>query len=336
MSSSSSTCSRVGRQRDRVLVGVLLLGELEEDDGDVVLAAAAVRRARRAPSPRPRGRRGCSSTTLEDRVVVDHRRQAVRAEQEEVARLGRRRERVDVDVRVGAEGARDHGALRVRLGLLGREPAAADELGDERVVLGQLLELAVADAGTRASRRRGRSRRVPSLDERDGHRRAHPGGGRVARRRARRRGGSPPGSASTTRSSPRRRRRSSSSAAAASRDATSPACAPPIPSATAKSGGSQTYASSLCRRLRPGSVAAACARASCARTSAPSRRCGRRRRASSRCGCVDRIAVHERAVRRADVLDPDAVAARLDARVARRRELVARRARRRSPRRGRA
>ena len=49
----------------------------------------------------------------------------------------------------------------------------------------------------------------------------------------------------------------------------------------------------------------------------------RRRRASSRRGAVERAAVDERAVRRADVLDPDAVAARLDARVAGRGELVA-------------
>src|SRR3954471_24952768 len=47
---------------------------------------------------------------------------------------------------------------------------------------------------------------------------------------------------------------SSRSAAAARPDASSPACAPPIPSATAKSGGSPTYASSLCRRRRPVSV----------------------------------------------------------------------------------
>ena len=47
------------------------------------------------------------------------------------------------------------------------------------------------------------------------------------------------------------------SAAAASREAISPACAPPMPSATAKSGCSRTKASSFCRRLRPGSVIAA-------------------------------------------------------------------------------
>ena len=53
-------------------------------------------------------------------------------------------EGVDVDLGLGAERAGDHRALRVHLGLLGRELAAAHELGDERVVLGQLLELAVA------------------------------------------------------------------------------------------------------------------------------------------------------------------------------------------------
>ena len=48
-----------------------------------------------------------------------------------------------------------------------------------------------------------------------------------------------------------------SSTPAASFDATSPACAPPIPSATAKSGGATTYESSLRRRLRPVSEATA-------------------------------------------------------------------------------
>ena len=126
-------------------VGVLLLvAELEEDDRDVVLAAAAVRRADE------RLRRGFRSSRLRSTsarivVVVDHRREPVGAEHEEVARATLDLEGVDVDVGVGAERARDHRALRVRLGLLRRELAAADELGDERVVLGQLLELAVAD-----------------------------------------------------------------------------------------------------------------------------------------------------------------------------------------------
>ena len=91
----------------------------------------------------------------------------------------------------------------MRLGLLGRELAAADELGDERVVVGQLLELAAADAvGARVAdvadrdrrRRRRRARRSSSCPS-------------PTRRRPRssagRRGGSPPGSA--RRRAPRRR-----------------------------------------------------------------------------------------------------------------------------------
>ena len=77
--------------------------------------------------------------------------------------------------------------------------------------------------------------------------------------------------------------RRSSSAAAASREAISPACAPPTPSATAKRGGSQTNVSSFCGRLRPVSVSAL---ARPVLTPAPadrSGRCGRcRPRSSSR------------------------------------------------------
>ena len=92
----------------------------KQDDGDVVLAAALVRRRDE------RLRRAAQVAAmlldrLEDRLVVDHRRQAVGAEQEHVAVPRLDRERVDVDVRVGAERPRDHRALRVRLGLLGRE-----------------------------------------------------------------------------------------------------------------------------------------------------------------------------------------------------------------------
>src|SRR6185503_12389582 len=67
-------------ERDRLLVGVFLLGpELEEDDGDVVLAAAAVRR----PDERLRRRLQIVAVAVdlvEDRAVVDHRREAVGAE----------------------------------------------------------------------------------------------------------------------------------------------------------------------------------------------------------------------------------------------------------------
>ncbi len=97
------------------------------------------------------------ATMRGDRLGVDHRREPVGAEQEEVARSRLDREHVDVDVRVGAERTRDHGALRVHLGLFGRQLAAPHELGDERVVVGELLERIRRAGGRRASRRRGRS-----------------------------------------------------------------------------------------------------------------------------------------------------------------------------------
>ena len=105
--------------------------------------------------------------------------------------------------------------------------------------------------------------------------------------------------------------------------ATSPACAPPIPSATAKSGGAQTKASSFRRRRRPG-VRHDCHAADHqtstrksvwpTRTTSPFDEAPRRRHARS---------VDEGAVRRADVLDPEPVAPRLEASVLRGGELVA-------------
>ena len=57
-----------------------------------------------------------------------------RAEQEDVAAARRVASRVDLDVGLGPERARDDRALRVRLGLLLGELARAHELLDERVV----------------------------------------------------------------------------------------------------------------------------------------------------------------------------------------------------------
>ena len=109
-----------------------------------------------------------------DRAGVDHRRQAVRAEQEDVAVAGLDGERVDVDVGLGPERARDHRALRVDRRLLGRELTAPHELGDERVVVGQLLELPVAQpVGARVADVPDRDLPV-GLEHRDRHRRAHP------------------------------------------------------------------------------------------------------------------------------------------------------------------
>jgi hypothetical protein len=89
-------------------------------------------------------------------------------------------ERVDVDIGIGPERAGDHRALRVHHGLLGCQLAAADQLADQRVVVGQLLQLAAADA-VRAGVADVTDRHAsgPVVDERDGHGRAHSGGGGI-------------------------------------------------------------------------------------------------------------------------------------------------------------
>ena len=87
------------------------------------------------------------SAVLEQRPqlrLVDHRGEAVGAEQEEVAGLGREDVDVHLHAGLGAQRAGDHGALRVLLGLLLGQLAAGHELADQRVVLGQADELAVA------------------------------------------------------------------------------------------------------------------------------------------------------------------------------------------------
>src|SRR5581483_7194615 len=69
-----------GRALPRLLVRVAL-GDLEQDGGDVVVAAAVVRLL----DQRPRGRAQVVAVAREqrrDRLAVDHGREAVRAEQE--------------------------------------------------------------------------------------------------------------------------------------------------------------------------------------------------------------------------------------------------------------
>ena len=139
------------------------LDDLEGDDGDVVVAAGAIR----GVDERARGLLEIAVGRLEhlqDVLVAEHRREAVGTEQEEVARLGDDGQRVDVDVRVGAEHTRDHRPLRVVLRLLLGQPAAAHELGDERVVGRQLLERAAAqEIGARVAHvRQGDGAGVPS------------------------------------------------------------------------------------------------------------------------------------------------------------------------------
>jgi hypothetical protein len=82
-------------------------------------------------SARPSRGRPVAVDELEDVDVLDHVGEAVGADQEDVAVLRLDRERVDVDVRVGADSARDDAALRVDVCLLLRELAALDELVHE-------------------------------------------------------------------------------------------------------------------------------------------------------------------------------------------------------------
>ena len=317
-------CSVSSSSLQRELSGLLdrsgAAGDLEQHDRDVVLAPCVVR-----PIDE---RAGCRveivsvlPEQLEDRVVVDHRRQAVRAEHEHVTGLRGHRHHVDRHVWIRAERARDHGAMRVVARLVGRQAARADELGHQRVVLRHLLE------GTVPQEICARVADVADpdlvvLDECDRHRRAHAGDGLVGRRALVDASGSRP------RSAPRRDRRPSDHLPRRGRP-------PPPPAAT--------------RALRP-------ARRPCrprSRTAAARRRrhprCGGgggRGRSGLRSGArsslepevgladADHVAGRElaglsmstpltaRAVRRADVLEPDAVPAGLDAGVLSRCELV--------------
>ncbi len=162
------SCSSVGAVADA-----------EHDRGDVVVAARRVGRdhelARDLLQARP---------ALHDAlhlVLADHAGEAVGAEQDDVALLRVDAPGVDVDVVVGAERARDDAALRVPRGLVRRQGAAPHELADERVVVRELLQRAVAQqVGPRvADVAEGDA---PVVDERGGHRRAHAGGVRVVAR----------------------------------------------------------------------------------------------------------------------------------------------------------
>ena len=96
------------------------------------------------------------------RCVVQVGVQAVRAEQELVAGQDLEVERVDLDGLVDADRARDRvlvGLVRRGLEVSLRDAAAADQLVDQRVVLGELDDLAgaqhvdaaVADVGDEAA-----------------------------------------------------------------------------------------------------------------------------------------------------------------------------------------
>jgi hypothetical protein len=163
---------------DRLLRGRRVAGgafavvlETEEDHGDVVLATALVGGPHERLGRRLERRSGAQQSR--QLAVGDHPRETVRAEHVDIAGAGRMGVRVDVDVALRTERARDDRALRVVLGGLWRELARAFELGDERVVLGQLHQLSgtqpvgatVADVTDADG---------VAVDQRRGQRRAHP------------------------------------------------------------------------------------------------------------------------------------------------------------------
>ena len=223
----------------------------EQDDGDVV-AAAGTRWPRRSACPPPLAGWGLDQRGP-DLPLRDHRGEPVAAQQHDVAGTQRIAPGVDLDDRLGSERAGDDRTLRVL----------------ERLLLGQLASAAAAprranDPRSAASARRpGAGRRGCRRRERSRH----------DRRRDRRRSGW----------SPYRRvalglgalvdlavgpldddgqpllggtalGQTLSNVSTAICDATSPACAPPIPSAITNTGARAYEESSLPRRWRPVSV----------------------------------------------------------------------------------
>ena len=167
-----------------------------------------------------------------DGLLRHEAREPVGAEQQDVPRGERLARAVDLHLGLGAERPGDHVALRVGLGVLGGQGAAAHHLAHQRVVVGQPPQLARRGTGRPGSRRRAAGpgvRRLPSA------------------RRSRwcpcRRGPGPPRPCAGSRSWPPRWRAAArppragparwASRSTATPAATSPACAPPMPSATA-------------------------------------------------------------------------------------------------------
>src|SRR6267378_3462588 len=109
------------------------------------------------------------------------------------------------------------------------------------------------------------------------------------------------------------------------REATSPACAPPIPSATTNSGAWASSESSFARRWRPVSVPAYCSATRSKSADLERELAVADAHAISgvqRPGALQDLLVEVRAVSRAEILDHDDVALLVDARVPRRGERI--------------
>ena len=112
------------------------LVDLHQDRGDVVLPAAVVRELDEPPDRRV----AAEGHDRRDVGVVEVPVEAVAAEEEARARLDAHDARVDLDVLAVTDGARDDVAVRGPLRLLRGDEALVHLPGDERVVLGELLD----------------------------------------------------------------------------------------------------------------------------------------------------------------------------------------------------
>src|SRR5262245_3385428 len=132
---------------DRGLLGrartARALAEVQDDRGDVVDPAGAVRHLHESIHRLLRIR-GVEQDLL-DLVLGDHPRQAVGAQEQAVAVLDLHVALVDLHALVHPERAREDAAVGMGLGLLGRDLALQDHAVDQRVVLGELGQLAVAE-----------------------------------------------------------------------------------------------------------------------------------------------------------------------------------------------
>src|SRR5215203_1398353 len=124
----------------RVRLARRLLHYVDDDDGDVVVAA----------SVEGRGEQAARRPLRVVRRLGHNVREPVRTEQDAVAGLYREYGGVDIDLLVRAKGTGDEVLLGVLCGLIPGQVAATHQLGDERVVLCYRLHVATThEVGSR-------------------------------------------------------------------------------------------------------------------------------------------------------------------------------------------
>jgi hypothetical protein len=117
--------------------------EVHDDHGDVVVAARAVGGVDEPVTGRLWVHLALQD--LLDPLATDHAGESIRTEEDAVPFLHVQRELIDGDVLVDPQSPRNDAALGMMGGFLLCEPPLSNHLLDERVVLGQLLECAVAE-----------------------------------------------------------------------------------------------------------------------------------------------------------------------------------------------